>query len=46
MIRKYKTPELAYYLPEHFLDSIYKFHFNNFKIKQNYLQLLGPEHVH
>ena len=36
---------MARYLPEHFLESIYKYHINNFKIKPNYLQLLGEDHI-
>ena len=46
MVVKYKTPELARFLPEHFLDSIYKFHLNSYKVKQNYLQIIGEEHIH
>ena len=46
MVEKNYTPELARYLPEHLLESIYKFHCTNFKFKGSYLQLLGEEHVH
>ena len=41
----YTTPELIHHLPEHFLDSIYKFHMGVYRYKQNYLQIVGEAHV-
>lgn len=36
------TPNiLIYYLPEHFLESICKFHSGVFQYKNNYLSLVG-----
>lgn len=45
-VRPYKAPEIQYYLPEHLLDSIEKFHIGTYRYKQNYLQMLGENHVH
>lgn len=40
-IRKYNPNPLIYYLPEHLLDSIYKFHMGVYRFKENYLNLVG-----
>jgi hypothetical protein len=37
--------QLIYFLPAHFLDSIYKFHVGTFRFKENYLALVGEKHV-
>lgn len=42
----YEPTELSYYIPEHLIDSIYKFHFNNFKFKPRYLEMLTEDHLH
>jgi hypothetical protein len=45
-IKGYKVNEMASFLPEHFLYNIYKYHLSNFKFKQNYLGLIGENHIH
>lgn len=42
----YKLPILAHYLPEHLLNSIYKFHYEVYKFKKNYIAMLGESHIH
>lgn len=44
--RKYIPSPLIYHLPEHLLDSIYKFHIGVYRFKDNYLSLVGERHVH
>ena len=41
----YTAPQLIHHLPEHFLDSIYKFHMGVYRYKQNYLQIVGEAHI-
>lgn len=43
--RKVKVSPLVYHLPEHLLDSIFKFHVGVFRFKENYLSLVGERHV-
>jgi hypothetical protein len=44
-VKGYKPQELTYFMPEHFLENIYKFHVTNFKFKPNYLNIIGEEHI-